>query len=156
MKSKDVLALCEHILTEMDIDLMEWQGHLDMTSLAGVGLPQLELWTDDDPPVIVTVENAEEHTGKQIRVMAFTDGGWGKIGDAQVDHSGKIRVLLNKEAPVSVYEELARTPGSGVVEMPDPEELKQKIAEGKISINDARRQMGWLPNPDNHPFFAKE
>lgn len=129
MKSKDVLALCEYILTEMDIDLMEWQSHLDMMSLAGVGLPPLELWTDDDPPVIVTTENAEEHAGKEIRVMAFTDGEWGKIGDAQVDHSGKIRVLLNKKAPVSVYEELTRTPGSGVVEMPDPE---------------------------NHPFFAKE
>jgi hypothetical protein len=149
MNEWETLAEIDHAMMQVDIDMMEWQGHLDMAALAGVGQP-FQVWTNDDPPVVVTKENFEDQAGKTVRLMTFSGGEWSKIGDGTMTPSGKFQVWVPKT--VGPYEHLVSTEGSGVVEIPEvidtfdfgapkPDGLKRFAAEIDL---------------ETHPFFDKE
>jgi hypothetical protein len=163
---RNVVTALEHIITEMDIDLQAWQGHLDMVSLAGVGISKFELWTNDDPPKKVTPANVEETLidKKPVRVMHRINGQWDQIGTAEIDpRTGALSASITKPIPEitvgilkdftinslggmvfsSAYQALASTPGSGVVEIP------------RVGIPEPQTNTGVMPDLDidNHEFF---
>lgn len=162
-KNWDLLAEIDRALTLMDIDLMEWRGHLDMAALAGVGMP-VELWTDDDPPRVITREVMPEAAGKEVRVMLRKDGKWGQVGTGTIDANGNFAAEITEEVPeLSMhalrhfslrrnlpteplsYETLVVMPGSGVVEIPRVELPPSKYDLGLLREKLAQHDIMELP-----------
>lgn len=114
MDVQAALEWCDQIITEVDIDLMEWNQALDRVSLAGIYVP-IELWTNDDPPRQVTSSVLSQAAGKELRVMHHVNGEWTKIGTAKVDGDGRITAEITANVPelkpyygsVSIREPLA-------------------------------------------------
>lgn len=46
MNAQELLEQCDHALTEVDIELMEWQEAVDFMSFIGQSVP-MKLWVDD-------------------------------------------------------------------------------------------------------------
>lgn len=183
MKNWELLAAIDHEMMLMDINLMEWQGHLDMAALAGVGQP-LELWTDDIPPRVITKETLSKAAGKPVRVMHMQDGEWGQVGTGKIDAEGNLTAEITEDVPQlmlntlrhfslrrdlplepSPYETLVMTPGSGVVETSDVSfphipyrNFKDRVKEldtMEINPNPKRSLKGHI-DLDNHPFFRDD
>lgn len=107
MNVQDALEWCEQILTETDIDLMEWQAALDRVSLAGVGVPSLELWSGIKQ---VTSETVAEYADRDLSIFMTRVNYRRKIGTGRVD-------LQTREVEVSLPErvlELGRMGLKGV------------------------------------------
>lgn len=175
----DLLAKIDHEMMLMDIDLMEWQGHLDMAKMAAEGL-LLELWTDDDPPRKITTETIKQSTGQSVNIMQRWNGKWNKVGTGVLNPDGMFSAditsdetldmltrgvisgvsLRNDPPPIpSPYETLVATPGSGVVEIPRVAIPKLPThIEGSIDLNlpsTKRSIKGLFPDLENHPFFKE-
>lgn len=167
MNEWETLAEIDHAMMQVDIDMMEWQGNLDMAALAGVGEP-FELWTDDDPPVKVTAVNAEETLigKKPVRVMHFVNGMRTQVGTAEIDpKTGALSATITKAVPgvterilnefsidregrwnwLPAYQDLVNAPGSGVVEIAEPDVVTQYADD-----------LPWVETIETHPFFDKE
>jgi hypothetical protein len=161
MNAWELLAKIDHEMMMVDVDLMEWQGHLDMAALAGVGMP-LELWTDDDPPRRITKDVLAQAAGKPVRVMLRKDGAWGQVGTGMIDSEGNFSADITEDVPElslntlrhfslrrdlpaepSAYETLVAMPGSGVVEIP------------RVAIPEPKTNLEGFINLDNHPFFKE-
>lgn len=101
MDKHDILEKLDEIDTimgEIDLFFEDWWGHLDRISLAGIDVP-LQLWTNDDPPIVVTISNMENtlQVNKTVRIMHFKDGEWGQIGMAVLDHTGALRATITDQ-----------------------------------------------------------
>jgi hypothetical protein len=88
----------EQAITEIDLLLHEWQEAMDMMSFIGVNA-SFELWTDDNPPRIVTKEALSQMVGKELRVMHHVDGAWTKVGVGKVDKDGILTAEIHEDIP---------------------------------------------------------
>lgn len=102
MDVQTALEWCNQVITEVDLELYQWQTDLDMMSFAGHEIP-LQLWTNDDPPLVLTITNlasALESKPKQVRVMHRKNGEWGQVGTAEIDPTtGRFFATLTEAVP---------------------------------------------------------
>lgn len=75
MNEKEILARCEAVITEVDIQLMEWRDKIDLTLFAGQDVP-LVLYTNDERLEIGTArlhhdDGALKMTGEITAELAF-------------------------------------------------------------------------------------
>lgn len=179
MKNWELLAEIDHAMMQISIDMMEWQGHLDMAALAGVGMP-VELWTDDDPPKKITASDVPKIVkAKPVRVMHRMNGEWSQVGTGVIDSEGVFSAELTEDIPEmamntlrhfsvrnelppepSAYETLVAMPGSGVVEIPRVGIPLAKPTPGLVqdllNLPSTKRSIkGLFPDIENHPFFKE-
>lgn len=98
MNAQETLAQIDHIMTEVDLVVYEWQEAVDMMSFIGYNA-SFELWTNDDPPRLVTRDVLAQAAGKELRVMHRIEGKWTPIGSAVVDKNGQVQVSITKDVP---------------------------------------------------------
>lgn len=101
MNARDTLALVDHILFAVDQELKQWWEALDMMSFIGQDVP-MKLWTNDDPPITVTLANMKNTLlpEKPVRVMHFKDGEWGQVGTAVLDpNTGVVKATVTEDIP---------------------------------------------------------
>lgn len=98
MNVQETLAQIDHIITEVDLELHDWQEALDMMSFIGLNA-SIELWTDDVPPQIITKDTLKNAVGKEVRVMHNIDGAWTKVGTAKVGANGEIFASVDRDIP---------------------------------------------------------
>lgn len=103
MNAQETLAQIDHMMTEIDLALYQWQTDLDMMSFIGQDYP-LRLWTNDDPPMIMTLAEAPnllKNDYREVRVMQRQDGVWTKVGTAQLNPmSGRLIANIEDEEVV--------------------------------------------------------
>lgn len=105
MNAQETLAQIDHIMTEVDLEIYQWQDDLDMMSFIGIEvIVPMMLWTNDDPPLVVTLSNMEDtliNDRRGVRVMHHKDGEWGQIGTAEVDvYTGIIHMDITEDVPM--------------------------------------------------------
>lgn len=101
MNAQETLAQIDHIMTEVDLELYEWQTATDMMSFIGSNA-QFAMWTDEVPPRIVTSKNISLlplQGIKDVRVMHFTKDGWTKVGTAKINEDGNFIAKIDRDIP---------------------------------------------------------
>lgn len=98
MNVQEILAQIDRAITEVDLVLHQWQEDLDMMSFIYVDA-SIELWTNDDPPRVVTPAVLAQAAGKELRVMNYLDGKPVQVGTAVVDENGMIQATLTEDIP---------------------------------------------------------
>lgn len=99
MNVQETLAQIDHIMTEVDLELYQWQTDLDFMSFIGVNAT-VELWTNDDPPRVVTKDVLSQAAGKELRVMHFIEGeGRVQVGIATVNENGILVASIDRDIP---------------------------------------------------------
>lgn len=99
MNAQETLAQIDHIMTEVDLELYQWQTDLDFMSFIGVNAT-VELWTNDDPPRVVTKDVLSQAAGKELRVMHFIEGeGRVQVGTATVNENGILVATIDRDIP---------------------------------------------------------
>jgi hypothetical protein len=58
-----------------------------------------ELWTNDDPPRLVTSDVLSQAAGKELRVMNYLDGAAVQVGTATIDEHGQIVAKITEDIP---------------------------------------------------------
>jgi hypothetical protein len=168
MNAQEILAQIDHAMTEVDLVLWQWQTDLDMMSFIGQEIP-LKLWTNDDPPVVVTLANMENTLKKPVRVMHHVNGEWTQVGTAEVTSDGRILANIDTDAvpelkppkmSFSIAEPLAH------FEVGSDGKWKQNfpIDDFDPAFLYSKPQMKYPPFEneaaakliENHPFFKKE
>lgn len=164
MNVQETLTQIDHIMTEVDLVLWQWQTDLDMMSFLGVNAT-FELWTTDIPPRLVTKDVLAQAAGKELRVMKYHYGNRVQIGTAVIDGNGALaHFTMDKDGNVK----------QNVPKVNPPFEGANKPVTG-IRLNDFHVEDGWVErkiymkhtfDPDDmvdtvdfieeHPFFKKE
>jgi len=175
---QEILAQIDHIMTEVDLELYEWQTAADMMSFIGQEIP-LQLWTNDDPPIVVTLTNMENtlmSSRKPVRVMHFKDGEWGQVGTAELDvMTGVVHMSIDEDVPelrdgvlgamsLGHQGEWKPLPSRRAIPNPPFEGLNKPLTIAgldkiikDVEEKERRRQNLWPDRElDNHPFFNKE
>jgi hypothetical protein len=102
MDAQETLTQIDHIMTEVDLELYEWQEAVDMMSFIGYNA-SFELWTNDDPPVkitgAITTEALVAAAGKELRVMNYLNGEPTQVGTAVIGSDGTIVAKLTEDVP---------------------------------------------------------
>jgi len=101
MNVQETLAQIDHIMTEVDLELYEWQTATDMMSFLGTNAT-FAMWTNEVPPRVVTSKNITllPFQGiEEVRVMHFTEEGWSKVGTARIDGYGNFEARLDHDIP---------------------------------------------------------
>lgn len=101
MDAQEILTQIDHIITEVDLELHEWQEAMDMMSFIGTNA-QMAMWTDEVPPRIVTARNITLLPLKgitEVKVMHFTKDGWTKVGMAKISETGNFIAKLDHDIP---------------------------------------------------------
>lgn len=102
MNAQETLAQIDHIMTEVDLVVYEWQEAVDMMSFIGYNA-SFELWTNDDPPVkitnAITTEALVAAAGKELRVMNYLNGEPTQVGTAVISPDGTIVAKLTEDVP---------------------------------------------------------
>lgn len=125
MNVQETLTQIDHIMTEVDLELYQWQTDLDMMSFIGVNAT-VELWTNDHPPRVVTKDVLSQAAGKELRVMHHIDGEWTKVGTAKVDAHGQIFASIDRDIPGitdGVYNHFSLGHDGGVRPLPADQNL---------------------------------
>ena len=148
----DIYLELEHAITEIDLELHQWQEDLDMMSFIGYNA-SVELWTNDDPPRVITKDVLAQAAGKELRVMHHIDGEWTKVGTAKIDENGLLTAEIEKDVP-----ELRKGTLSGV-SIAKPAWVDWDI-DNNIPVSDPRSPHNPLrinhhvvEAIENHPFF---
>jgi hypothetical protein len=98
---QETLAQIDHIMTEVDLELYEWQTAMDMMSFIGSNA-QFAMWTDEIPPRVVTSKNIgllPLQGIHDVRVMHFTKDGWTKVGSARINEDGNFVAKIDRDIP---------------------------------------------------------
>lgn len=101
MNAQETLAQIDHIMTEVDLVVYEWQEAVDMMSFIGSNA-QFAMWTDEIPPRVVTAKNIgllPLQGIHEVRVMHFTEDGWAKVGTAKIGVDGNFIATIDREVP---------------------------------------------------------
>lgn len=98
MNVQEILAQIDHAITEIDLVLHQWQEDLDMMSFIAYDV-QFELWTNDDPPRVITRDVLSQAAGKELRVMHHVNGAWTQVGSAKIDGDGNLSATIDKDIP---------------------------------------------------------
>lgn len=102
MDVQETLTLIDHILTEIDLELYQWQEAADMMSFIGYNA-SFELWTNDNPPVkitsAITTEALVAAAGKELRVMNYLNGEATQVGTAVIGPDGIIAAKITEDIP---------------------------------------------------------
>ena len=93
-----LLKAAERLLTEMDINLHEWQEIMDMMSFLAVDA-SFALWTNDIPPRLVTPSILAEAAGKELRVISYLGETPTQVGTAVVGKDGHITATITEDVP---------------------------------------------------------
>lgn len=101
MNEQEILTQIDHIITEVDLELHQWQEDLDMMSFIGINA-EMAMWTDEVPPRIVTARNITLLPLQgitDVKVMHFTKDGWTKVGTAKISETGNFIAKLDHDIP---------------------------------------------------------
>lgn len=101
MNAQEILTQIDHIITEIDLELHEWQEAMDMMSFIGSNA-QFAMWTDEKPHRVVTSRNITLLPLQgitDVRVMHFTKDGWEKVGTAKINRDGNFVAQIDRDIP---------------------------------------------------------
>ncbi len=175
MNVQETLAQIDHAITEIDLALHEWQEGLDMMSFIYVDV-SFELWTNDDPPRLVTAAVLAQTAGKELRVMHIIEGKPTQVGTAVVNSNGILEASITKEVPgltdagpmsFSVDREdiwkplpseraLLNPPFEGFGIQWIKEKTNDAIMAHRDHFREEHRKHLERIDIENHPFFKKE
>lgn len=177
MNPQEILVEIDHMMTEIDLLFYEWQTGLDMMSFAGQDVP-LKLWTNDEPPIVVTLSNMENTLKNPVRVMHYKDGEWGQVGTAVLDPAdGTIKATITESVPELKYGVIGDfSIGHDGEWKVEPAERIYPLAHFKVDRDGRIKQLvknldrvhpqnglgvgveppHWAEVIENHPFFMKE
>lgn len=176
MNAWDFLAQIDRAMTMMDVDLMEWQGHLDMAALACLDLTVYETEVQMELPLPLTVKrvplkkglngpvigvaDVDLETGlmkaeiddQYKELIGFPDAFSIRDEPPELDHSiikAQLRELIDPELYRNPYN--TRRDEMSAADLTFPEvNLKMMVAGKWTNIDEVPE--GIL---DNHPFFIK-
>lgn len=173
MNAWDFLAQIDRAMTMMDVDLMEWQGHLDMAALACLDLTVYETEVQMELPIPLTVKRVPLKRGLNGPVIgvadvdlktglmkaeidnefkelfAFKDAFSISDEPPELDHSIIKDQLMNLVNPV-MYENPYHFDYMDVP-APKPIDLKMMVSGKWKNVDEIPEEI-----LDLHPFFQKE